>query len=85
MKSSNEFNVFAFYGIEHTAQNVERFFDASLRWFGEFGIQPDKLGVSGIDKTIVIEGHASEGENIELKGTITPPADPRAPIKLRVN
>jgi copper chaperone CopZ len=36
------------------------------------------------DKTISIEGHAQEGENIELKGTITPPPDPRATITLRI-
>jgi copper chaperone CopZ len=48
-------------------------------------VKGDKLSVSGIDKTIVIEGKAAEGENIELKGTIAPPADPRAPVKIRVN
>jgi hypothetical protein len=36
-----------------------------------------------LDKTIVIEGPAPEGENIELKGVIAPPPDPRSPIKLR--
>jgi copper chaperone CopZ len=36
------------------------------------------------DKTIAIEGNAPEGENIELKGTIAPPPDPRSPIKLRI-
>lgn len=36
------------------------------------------------DKTIAIEGNAPEGENIELKGTIASPPDPRSPIKLRI-
>jgi copper chaperone CopZ len=36
------------------------------------------------DKTIDIEGSAAEGDNVELKGTISPPPDPRTPIKLRV-
>jgi copper chaperone CopZ len=36
------------------------------------------------DRTIGIEGNAPEGENIELKGTIAPPPDPRSPIKLRI-
>ena len=35
-------------------------------------------------KTIAVEGRAPEGENIELKGTITPPPDPRTTIKLRI-
>jgi len=37
-----------------------------------------------LDKTIAIEGKADEGENVELKGAITPPPDPRTPIKLRI-
>jgi copper chaperone CopZ len=47
-------------------------------------VKGDTLVVSLIDKTIKIEGHAAEAENIELKGTITPPPDPRTPIKLRL-
>jgi copper chaperone CopZ len=35
-------------------------------------------------KTIAVEGRAPEGENVELKGTITPPPDPRTTIKLRI-
>ena len=48
-------------------------------------VKGDSLTVSMIDKTIKIEGHAAEAENAELKGTITPPPDPRTPMKLRIN
>jgi copper chaperone CopZ len=41
-----------------------------------------QLSVAGT--TIVIEGRAPEGENVELKGTIAPPPDPRTPLKLRI-
>jgi hypothetical protein len=47
-------------------------------------VKGDTLTVSLIDKTIKIEGRAAEAENIELKGTIIPPPDPRTPIKLRI-
>jgi copper chaperone CopZ len=47
-------------------------------------VKGDSLVVSLIDKTIKIEGRAAEAENIQLKGTITPPPDPRTPIKLRI-
>jgi hypothetical protein len=42
------------------------------------------LTISGIDKTVVIEGRAPEGEKIELKGVIVPPPDPRTLLKLRI-
>ena len=47
-------------------------------------VKGDLLTISGIDKTIKIEGRAAEAENVELKGTILPPPDPRTPMKLRV-
>ncbi len=40
--------------------------------------------ISVIDRIIAIEGAAPEGENVELKGFITPPPDPRTPLKLRI-
>ena len=43
------------------------------------------LNVSVIDKTIQLEGTATEGERVELKGVIAPPPDPRTPLKLRVD
>jgi copper chaperone CopZ len=43
------------------------------------------LKISVIDKTIPVEGPATDGENVELKGTITPPPDPRTPVKLKVS
>ena len=43
----------------------------------------DSLTISVIDKAIGIEGRAPQGE-VSLTGTITPPADPRAKITLRV-
>ena len=46
-------------------------------------VQGDSLTISVIDKTIAIEGRASQGET-SLTGTITPPSDPRAKIILRV-
>jgi copper chaperone CopZ len=46
-------------------------------------VKGDSLTISVIDKTIKIEGSAPEGD-VELKGTITPPPDPRTPMKLRL-
>jgi len=46
-------------------------------------VKGQTLMISVIDKTIAIEGRTPEGE-VELKGTITPPADPRDRITLRV-
>lgn len=34
-------SVVAFYGIEHSAANVEAFFDLSLRWFDAMGHKPN--------------------------------------------
>jgi copper chaperone CopZ len=48
-------------------------------------VKGDSLTISIIDKTIKIEGQAQEAENIELKGTITPPPDPRTPVKLHIS
>jgi len=47
-------------------------------------VKGDSFVISGLDRTIRIEGRAAEGENVELKGTITPPPDPRTPMKLRI-
>jgi copper chaperone CopZ len=47
-------------------------------------VKGDTLTVSIIDKTIKLEGHAAEAEDVELKGTILPPPDPRTPVKLRI-
>jgi copper chaperone CopZ len=46
-------------------------------------VKGDDLAITGIDKTIKIEGHVPPGD-AELQGTITPPPDPRTPMKLRV-
>jgi copper chaperone CopZ len=43
----------------------------------------DSLTISGIDKTIDIEGRTPQGE-VAVKGTVTPPPDPRTRITLRV-
>jgi copper chaperone CopZ len=48
-------------------------------------VKGDSLTISVIDKTIGIEGRAPQGENVELKGAITPPPDPRTPMKLRMD
>jgi copper chaperone CopZ len=42
------------------------------------------LTISVIDKTMALEGGAKEGDNIELKGMISQPPDPRTPLKLRI-
>jgi len=47
-------------------------------------LKGDSLTISVIDKTVKVEGHAAEAENVELKGIITPPPDPRTPMKLRI-
>lgn len=47
-------------------------------------VKGDSLTISIIDKTIKIEGRAAEAENAELKGTVTPPPDPRTPMKLHI-
>ncbi len=48
-------------------------------------VKGDALTISVIDKTIGIEGRAPQGENVEIKGTVTPPPDPRTPMKLRMD
>jgi len=47
-------------------------------------VKGNSLTISVIDKTIAIEGSAPEGDNVELKGVIAPPPDPRTPMKLRL-
>jgi copper chaperone CopZ len=46
-------------------------------------VKESAMIVSVIDTTLIIEGRAPEGE-VELKGTISPPPDPRTPVKLQV-
>jgi copper chaperone CopZ len=47
-------------------------------------VQGATLNVSVIDKSIALDGKAQEGERVQLKGVITPPPDPRSPMKLRI-
>ena len=47
-------------------------------------VRGDSLTISGIDRTIKIEGRAAEAENAEVKGIITPPPDPRTPVTIRI-
>jgi copper chaperone CopZ len=47
-------------------------------------VKGDSLVIAVLDKTLKIEGRAAEAENVELKGTITPPPDPRTPMKIRI-
>ena len=56
--------------------------DTNVRARG--AVKADSLTISIIDKTIKIEGRAAEAENTELQGTITPPPDPRTPMKLHI-
>lgn len=46
-------------------------------------VSGDSLTISVIDKTIAIEGRAPQG-GVSLKGTVTPPTDPRTKITLRI-
>src|ERR1700684_174981 len=48
-------------------------------------VRGDSLTISVIDKTIKIEGRPTDAENVELKGTITPPPDPRTATKIRID
>jgi copper chaperone CopZ len=47
-------------------------------------VQGAMLNVSVIDKSITLDGKAPEGEKVQLKGVVTPPPDPRTPMKLRI-
>lgn len=47
-------------------------------------VKDSKLEVPEINRTFQIEGRAPDGDSVELKGTITPPPDPRTPIKIRL-
>ena len=47
-------------------------------------VKGDSLVISGIDRTIRIDGHSADAENAELTGTITPPPDPRTPMRIRI-
>jgi copper chaperone CopZ len=44
-----------------------------------------RLEVPEIGKTFEIEGRTTEGQGVQLKGTIQPPPDPRTPIRIRVS
>ena len=46
-------------------------------------VKASKIAVTGIDKTFEIEGDAVEGDNVQVSGSITPPPDPRTPIRIR--
>ena len=43
-----------------------------------------KLDVPEIGKMFEIDGRAADGEVVELRGIISPPPDPRTPIRIRV-
>jgi copper chaperone CopZ len=47
-------------------------------------VKASKLEVAEINKTFELEGQATEGDGIEVKGSITPPGDPRTPVKIRI-
>ena len=47
-------------------------------------VHASKLEVPETGKTFVIEGRVTEGDSVELTGTITPPPDPRTPIVIHV-
>jgi copper chaperone CopZ len=43
-----------------------------------------KLDVPEVGKAFEIDGSVTEGEGVQLKGTIAPPPDPRTPIRIRI-
>jgi copper chaperone CopZ len=43
-----------------------------------------KLEVTEIGRAFEIEGTAAEGKGVQLKGTMTPPPDPRTAIRIRL-
>ncbi len=47
-------------------------------------VHASKLEVPETGRTFVIEGRVTEGDAVELTGTIAPPPDPRTPIVIRV-
>ena len=47
-------------------------------------VKASKLEVPEIGKTFVIDGHATDGDSVELQGSIAPPPDPRTPIVIRL-
>jgi copper chaperone CopZ len=47
-------------------------------------VQGDSLVISGIERTIRIEGRAADADHAELTGTITPPPDPHTPMRIRI-
>jgi copper chaperone CopZ len=46
-------------------------------------VRASKIEVPEINKTFEIEGGAPEGDNVQVTGAITPPPDPRTPIRIR--
>jgi copper chaperone CopZ len=48
-------------------------------------VRGNQIDVPETGKTFEIEGKASEGEGVQVKGTTAPPPDPRTPIRIRVN
>jgi copper chaperone CopZ len=47
-------------------------------------VKGSRLEVAEIGKTFEIDGKTTEGEAVELNGSIVPPPDPRAPVVIRV-
>ena len=43
-----------------------------------------KLEVPELGKSFEIQGRPPSGETVEIKGAITPPPDPRTPVKIRI-
>jgi copper chaperone CopZ len=48
-------------------------------------VKGSKLEVPEVNKTFELEGRVQEGESVEIKGSITPPATPREGVKIRIN
>ncbi len=47
-------------------------------------VKASKLEVAEINKTFELDGKIPEGDQVEVKGSTTPPPDPRAPVKIRI-
>ncbi len=48
-------------------------------------VKASKLEVAEINKTFELDGKAPEGDGVKVKGAITPPSNPRTPVRIRVD
>jgi copper chaperone CopZ len=73
-------------GIEQVWDAIKRvgFTPGETKFVVRGSVRGNKIEVTEIGKTFEIEGNAAEGEGVQLKGTTTPPPDPRTPVRIHV-